>query len=247
MADDGAPVGTSELVSPGRSRPPRVVMAVVLVVVAVLALGGTTAWMLRRTTDEGTFNLSTAGKNQLQFRAVLIEAPLLPGSIPDSSAAAPGIAASSASPTDPSDVNWIDDRLARDFAELQSCPSGSASPPPPADKPTVACAADVKYVLGPAELSGSAVEDLAVVSQPGGEWNLELTFTDDGAKTLTTMTTRLAALSDARGQLAVVVGDRVLSAPRVMEPLTGATVQVAAGSTQAEATQLARKLAAGQP
>ncbi len=158
-------------------------------------------------------------------------------------------------PTDASDVNWIDEKLARDFEALDcSKPEnlqGGANDDP--KKPIVACELDgtAKYVLGPAEVVGTDVTGatfgLEVNSQgvTGTAYEVNLSFTSEGAKKFGAVTTRLAALEGARNQFGIVLDGLVVSAPTTNEPITTGDARITGNFTLETAQTLANQLKYG--
>jgi preprotein translocase subunit SecD len=128
----------------------------------------------------------------------------LPTAIPDPTA----------SPTDGSDQNWVnsaayDAYLNASCDELDAAGANVADPA----KPLVACSDDgsFKYILGPVEVDGSSITDAQanyIVGQNGvqtNEWGVYLTFDAEGTASFATVTTRLAGLTGALNQFAVVL------------------------------------------
>jgi preprotein translocase subunit SecD len=122
-------------------------------------------------------------------------------------------------------------------AEPQAC-NGQSSGPQAED---TRCGADgTRYTLGKVELDGSRVSEVeAAQGQPGPNWVVQLTLDTDGAKLFGALTTKLAAGEPPRNQLAIVVGDKVVSAPVVNAPIIAGKVQIAGNFTQQDAEKLA--------
>jgi preprotein translocase subunit SecD len=165
-------------------------------------------------------------------------------------------------PTDASDPNWATQPVATGStqtyeAQLQAldCASkntGGSNDDP--KKPLVACSkkGDVKYLLGPAEVVGTDVS--AASSSPevnsqgnvtGTGWQVNLSFTGDGAKRFGDVTTRLAALTGTRNQFAIVLDGLVISDPGTRQAITGGQAQITGSFTEADATTLANQLKFG--
>jgi hypothetical protein len=79
--------------------------------------------------------------------------------------------------------------------------------------------------------------------QAGG-WLVQMTFQDDDAKRFQALTERAARRGSPRNQVAIVLGDRLISAPAVNEPIGGGEVQIVGDYTEASAKGLARQLGA---
>ncbi|MFD5115434.1 MULTISPECIES: protein kinase [unclassified Streptomyces] len=78
----------------------------------------------------------------------------------------------------------------------------------------------------------------------GQGWIVEMAFKPEDATRFAELSGRVAALDAPRNQLAIVQGDRLLSAPAVMDRLTDGRMQIAGGLNQWQAEQLASALGA---
>ncbi|HET9657961.1 MAG TPA: protein translocase subunit SecD [Kineosporiaceae bacterium] len=171
-------------------------------------------------------------------------------------AATPG-----AKPTDASDPNWAGESVPgvagatyeQLFATLD-CAKYSAVGGDDAAKPLVACSVDksAKYLLGPAEVIGLDIKAAAAGPETNSQgqvtgtgWQVNLSFNSDGAKKFGDVTTRLAALTGARNQFAIVLDGKVISAPTTREAITGGSAQITGSFTEADATMLANQLKFG--
>ena len=99
-----------------------------------------------------------------------------------------------------------------------------------------------KYVLGPRIVDASDVENAAAHpdAPPSSGWSVSVNLTADGTAALETATETAVG-----SRIAIVVDDRVVSAPTVAAPITSGDVVVASGLTEREATSLASRLDAG--
>jgi preprotein translocase subunit SecD len=191
-----------------------------------------------------------------------------------SSAAAPGATASgagagsgdgatgdgtTAAAADPakgtaSDLSQITQKIGEQFTaetceDLEKVQSGADDP----TKPLVTCDTDrpAKYILGPVEVRGknikSATAGLGQNSQgfATGEWEVRLSFDSTGAKQFASVTERLAALTGAQNQFAIVLDGLVVSAPTTRERIGGGNAQITGNFTQDSATTLANQLRFG--
>ncbi|MFI6938976.1 protein kinase [Streptomyces sp. NPDC050418] len=75
-------------------------------------------------------------------------------------------------------------------------------------------------------------------------WIIEMTFQDDDARSFTTLTERASKRQAPQNQFAIVLGDRLISAPAVNEAITGGEVQIAGNFTKESAEELAKELGA---
>ncbi|MFI2433749.1 SecDF P1 head subdomain-containing protein [Streptomyces sp. NPDC018693] len=72
----------------------------------------------------------------------------------------------------------------------------------------------------------------------------QLSLQDDDAERFAALTERAAERTSPMNQLAIVLGDRLISAPAVAGPITGGEVQIAGAFTEESAKSLARELGA---
>ena len=80
-------------------------------------------------------------------------------------------------------------------------------------------------VVSPSAFERADVEDAVAVD---GQNAVVITFSDDGAAILRTLTEQAAEAGET-ARLVLVIGDEILTAVRVIEPLTDATVQIVLG------------------
>jgi preprotein translocase subunit SecD len=164
---------------------------------------------------------------------------------PDPNAAAAGTA---------SDLSQITEALGKQFTE-ETCTDLEAVQSAPQDpkKPIVTCESDgsVKYILGPVEVRGtniqSATAGMGTTSQgaSNGQWLVNLDFDGPGTKAFAAVTERLAGLTGAQNQFAIVLDQVVISAPTTNERIPGGTAQISGNFTQTTATALADQLKFG--
>jgi preprotein translocase subunit SecD len=159
-----------------------------------------------------------------------------------------------ASPTDGSDPNWIDSAVYNQYVtatceELDAAGANAADPA----KPLVVCSDDgaFKYILGPVEVDGSSIVDAQanyIVGQNGvqtNEWGVYLTFDADGTSDFATVTTRLAGLTGAQNQFAVVLDGRVIIAPATLAIIPDGKPVISGAYTELTSKSLADQLKFG--
>ncbi|MFF4245334.1 protein translocase subunit SecD [Streptomyces sp. NPDC001822] len=115
------------------------------------------------------------------------------------------------------------------------------------EDPTVACSSegDAKYLLGPAAVSGTDVDDAkAQFDQQRGIWLVSMEFTDKGSKKFQTITKKLSAQQSPQNQFAIALDGEVVSAPQVNEALSG-SAEISGSFTQQSAEDLANVLSYG--
>ncbi|MFE6765974.1 protein translocase subunit SecD [Streptomyces sp. NPDC057689] len=111
----------------------------------------------------------------------------------------------------------------------------------------VACGQDdnMKYVLGPAEVSGTEVKSAkAAFDQQRGMWIVQMEFTGKGSKQFQTITKKLSAQQEPQNQFAIALDGEVVSAPRVSEQLSG-SAEISGSFQQDTAEALANQLSYG--
>lgn len=180
----------------------------------------------------------------LALRPVLSEQPI--SSTPGSPAGVPSGATPGASPTDGSDLAWIDaDLLAQ--AQALRCSDHAVPAKSLPERPLAACSqqGDRFYLLGPAEVRLSDIADASAAAEAGGasgQWSVKLRTTAAGQETFRRMTQRLVALPGARNQLAIVVDSVVISAPSVAAAIDVGLLQISGAFDETQATALADRI-----
>ncbi|MET7277754.1 hypothetical protein ABZS29_05935 [Kribbella sp. NPDC005582] len=121
---------------------------------------------------------------------------------------------------------------------LKVQPNGCAKAPVVAN---VLCDADgTRYTVGKTELDGTHVTAVQAAADPQGiGWLVTLKLDAEGTKAFATLTGQLVKSKPPTNQLAIVVKDRVVSAPMVSAPITEGRVQIAGNFTSKQAKQLA--------
>ncbi|MFE0804634.1 protein translocase subunit SecD [Streptomyces sp. NPDC058812] len=104
-----------------------------------------------------------------------------------------------------------------------------------------------KYVLGPAAVDGTDVDDSEAVfnTQTAAGWTVTMKFTDDGAKKFADITGKLAQNQSPQNQFAIVLDNEVVSDPYVSQALTGGSAEISGSFDQEEAQGLANMLSYG--
>lgn len=157
-----------------------------------------------------------------------------------------------ATPTDASDLNWVTDRLAAEF-QAYDCTNPDNDPSrAPQDQPLVACdpTGQAKYLLGPTELTGTAITDATAGRDPqSGAWLVQLTMNADGTDAFGKVSTRLnqnrLANLTPRDQFAFVLDGTVISAPTMNGQILDGRPSISGSFTQETATTLADQLKFG--
>ena len=203
---------------------------------------------------------------KLEFRPVLVtEAaavsevgadgePLTPSPSPSDPNAPPLEATPSVSPTNASDLSWVTPALADQFtnfscATLNEANTNVADP----EVPLVTCddEAQFKYILGPVEVSGENISNstssLSTDSRGNATnvWAVNITFDGTGSEQFADVTTRLAALTGAQNQFAIVLDGRVIVAPGTNSVITDGKAQITGSFDQDSSKVLADQLKFG--
>ncbi|MCH6470254.1 protein translocase subunit SecD [Sinomonas terrae] len=172
-----------------------------------------------------------------------------------------------AAPKNASDTNWITAALYKQYEALDCTkPQSESTQRSDPSKPLVTCqpAANgnpaVKYILGPVEIPGSDISGSTyglVQGQQGAvtnQWAVNIQFNADGTKKFKDVTQRLNSFysaanstgsSDPRAQFAIVLDDKVLSAPQALAVITDGNPQITGNFTQQTAQTLSDQLRFG--
>lgn len=104
-----------------------------------------------------------------------------------------------------------------------------------------------KYILGPAEVAGTDIDEAQAVfdAQSGAGWKVTMKFTSGGAKKFADITAKLAQQQSPQNQFAIVLDNEVVSDPFVNQELTGGNAEISGSFNQQEAQDLANMLKYG--
>ncbi|WP_022910306.1 protein translocase subunit SecD [Aestuariimicrobium kwangyangense] len=135
---------------------------------------------------------------------------------------------------------------AQDTTEFQTWQCGDPFPDV-ADQPLFACDAyGQKYLLGPVVIPGTQVNDAASgIPQQGVGYVVTLDFNGAGTSAFTKSTTYLAQQASPKNQFAIVLDQRVISAPSVSSPIPGGKAEISGQFTAASSAELANVLKYG--
>lgn len=169
--------------------------------------------------------------------------------------------------TNASDNNWVTGDVVKEFEALD-CVNPSTEKRDRSDpaKPLVACepATDktpaVKYILGPVEVKGQDISDSTFSQVQGAQgsvtnsWGVNIVFNGDATAKFKAVTERLnqfyvaaqaQGTEDPKSQFAIVLDDKVISAPRALAVITDGKPQITGNFTQASAKALSDQLRYG--
>jgi protein-export membrane protein SecD len=121
------------------------------------------------------------------------------------------------------------------------------------DKTVVFLGSDgtTKYKLGPVRVTGDMIKKATAVYNAGSQtsvgtgWQIDFTTTSAGTKAFANATSELVNQTPPLNQLAIVVDDTVISAPRVQSAITNGSGVIQGSFTEARAKDLATQLNAG--
>ncbi|MEY4655662.1 MAG: protein translocase subunit SecD [Rhodoluna sp.] len=189
---------------------------------------------------------------KLEFRAVLAASAGSKTQLGE--AGSTPIKTGSATPSDPSDLNWVSAALQKEYENLD-CSKTFREPGQvdPEDKPLVTCLRGgfEKYILGPVELTGLELDDAEAGTVTGAngaatnEWAVNLDFNAEGGEKFGEITSRLYPLTDPRNRFAVTVDGYVITAPTTQAVITGGQAQITGNYDQKSAQLLADQLKYG--
>ncbi|MBT2584378.1 protein translocase subunit SecD [Arthrobacter sp. ISL-95] len=172
-----------------------------------------------------------------------------------------------AQPTNASDINWVTADIVKEFEALD-CVNPSPEKRDRSDpaKPLVTCEAAtdktpaIKYILGPVEVKGQDISDSTFTQVQGAQgsvtntWGVNIVFNSDATAKFKAVTERLnqfyaaaqaQGTDDPKSQFAIVLDDKVLSAPRALAVITDGKPQITGNFTQASAKALSDQLRYG--
>ncbi|PID51028.1 MAG: protein translocase subunit SecD, partial [Propionibacteriales bacterium] len=135
----------------------------------------------------------------------------------------------------------------RDIADFGDFKCGDPFPLV-SDQPLLACDKEgrEKYLLGPELIPGSMVTDAAAgIPQGRVAWIVTLKFDDQGSNLFYDSTKYFAAQQDPKNRFAIVLDGKVISSPRVQNPIPGGSAEISGSFTQQSANELANVLKYG--
>ncbi|MFJ7494982.1 protein translocase subunit SecD [Streptomyces sp. NPDC097727] len=198
------------------------------------------------TSDKGKASTTPSADASTQGRAVTdgLKTDTTPSPKATDAAASPSASAPSAAD------EAAAAKLQKQFADLDCSSKASRAEAARGAKPTdtvVACSSegDAKYVLGPAEVSGTEVDNAkAGFDQQRGMWLVNMEFSKKGSKEFQTITKKLSAQQSPQNQFAIALDGEVVSAPQVNTTLSG-SAEISGSFTQQSAEDLANVLSYG--
>lgn len=155
-------------------------------------------------------------------------------------------------PTDASDLAWATERAQAELLAYDCAAPPIDSSAASAEEPLITCDVNglAKYLLGPAELDGSMIDDAVAGRDPqSGAWVVNITFDSEGTAIFSKVSQRLyqnklAGLTP-RDQFAFVLDGQVISAPQMNGLITNGKPSISGSFTQETAQVLADQLKFG--
>ena len=176
-----------------------------------------------------------------------------PTATPLAAATTPAATTPAAKPKDPSDPAWITPDVAAAYTALNcSNPKSVEAIVDDPAKAMVTCSQDgqQKYILGPAEVFGAQVTNATSgqkQSQGGstGQWQVVLNLNGAGGTAFCNQTSRIVSLPAPRNQSAIVLDNRVISAPVPQTAICAGSAEITGSFTGASAKVLADQIKFG--
>lgn len=210
----------------------------------------------KASSSSGSSTVSPRASATSQGRAV--SDALKAGSTPTPSSSASGStkpsATPSATPSASSSAATAAAKLQAQYAALdctkpaERAKVGGAAKP---GEPTIACGQIrkvwYKYILGPVAVDGTEVKKAQAVfdTQGASGWQVQMTFSNSGAKKFADITGELAKNQQPQNEFAIVLDGDVVSSPYVQQAITGGQAEISGSFTQQDAQSLANMLSYG--
>ncbi|MER7795776.1 protein translocase subunit SecD [Microbacterium sp. NPDC096154] len=153
----------------------------------------------------------------------------------------PSLAATpTAEPSNGSDPAWVSEKLWAEFLAY-SCDDPANDPSSaPGDQPLITCdtTGSQKYILGPVEMDGSSIDDATNGMDPqNGQWNVQLAFDQEGARTFGEISQRLYGQQAPLNQFAFVLDGSIISAPSMNAVITDGRPSISGGGIDQETSK----------
>ena len=153
-----------------------------------------------------------------------------------------------AEPSNASDPNWITPALQAQFLAY-NCEDPNNDPAnAPADQPLITCESDgsAKYILGPVEIDGTAIDDATFgLDTTNNQWSVQLTLDSSGTEIFGQVSQRLYGATAPLNQFAFVLDGAVISAPRMNGLILDGRPSITGNFTQESSKALADQLKYG--
>lgn len=155
-------------------------------------------------------------------------------------------------PTDASDLAWVSEKLSAEYLAFDCAKASVTTTKSSQDEPIIACdpTGQAKYILGPTELTGTAISDAVAGRDPQtGAWLVQLTMNAKGTDDFGAVSTRLNQYRldglAPRDQFAFVLDGTVISAPQMNGQILDGRPSISGSFTQDSSKTLADQLKFG--
>jgi preprotein translocase subunit SecD len=167
--------------------------------------------------------------------------PSTPAAKPSTPAATPSLPPVTGDP-----LQWQPDAATQAAFAAFTCGDKPSSEDPKLPQITCDREGTTKYLLGPAIMQGTDLEDAnAGIPQGGFQWQVNLKFSGDGGDKFLKATTAISKLPQGQNLFAIVLDNEVISTPSVDNPIPGGQAEISGSFTEAEARDLANVLKYG--
>lgn len=151
-------------------------------------------------------------------------------------------------PSNASDPAWITDALQAQFLAYNCDDPNNNPADAPTDQPLITCETDgsAKYILGPVEIDGTAIDDATFgLDTTNNQWSVQLTLDADGTKVFGEVSQRLFGATAPLNQFAFVLDGDVISAPSMNGLILDGRPSITGNFTQESSKALADQLKYG--
>ncbi len=151
-------------------------------------------------------------------------------------------------PSNASDPAWITDALQAQFLAYDCADPNNDPANAPADQPLITCESDgsAKYILGPVEIDGTAIDDATFgLDTTNNQWSVQLTLDADGTEVFGQVSQRLYGATAPLNQFAFVLDGKVISAPSMNGLILDGRPSITGNFTQESSKALADQLKYG--
>lgn len=151
-------------------------------------------------------------------------------------------------PSNASDPAWITDALQAQFLAYNCADPNNDPANAPADQPLITCESDgsAKYILGPVEIDGTAIDDATFgLDTTNNQWSVQLTLDAQGTEVFGQVSQRLYGATAPLNQFAFVLDGQVISAPSMNGLILDGRPSITGNFTQESSKALADQLKYG--
>lgn len=151
-------------------------------------------------------------------------------------------------PSNASDPAWITDALQAQFLAYNCADPNNDPANAPADQPLITCETDgsAKYILGPVEIDGTAINDATFgLDTTNNQWSVQLSLDTEGTEVFGQVSQRLFGAAPPLNQFAFVLDGKVISAPSMNGLILDGRPSITGNFTQESSKALADQLKYG--